>query len=286
MKMAICNVPNWLVCVLLVPTMAWVQSASVDKTEWAKVVMADECYANEYEIARCLSQLRLEEEARLKELRSKLRATLEEAQRKPFDDLDDAWKKHRQASCDFDSVLAAGNSRSSRFASCMLTHTRFRARVLSIYLTGISSGEYGNGIGIYMFESGLVSAESPIDPPECSKLKALLDGHDVTELRKRGLYREASSRRESYMNVDLDDDDISDELIAGCPASVETGDPCTASVKLSSGKKQSFQFNFGESYILLRFTGKVYAVTNQKDLGERSVVAFDRNGIQRVCTKL
>jgi hypothetical protein len=133
MKNAIRKASNWLNCVLLVSTMAYAQNSTVDQKEWAKVAMAEKCYGNEYEIAQCLSQLRIDEEAKLDELRLKVRAAIEEAQRKPFDDLDEEWKKNRQASCDFDSALAAGNSKSSRFASCMLTHTQFRVRVLSKY---------------------------------------------------------------------------------------------------------------------------------------------------------
>jgi hypothetical protein len=88
------------------------------------------------------------------------------------------------------------------------------------------------------------------------------------------------------MNVDIDGDDISDELIAGCPASKEPADPCSASMKLSSGKQQFFEFEFGESFLLLRIDGRVYAITNHEKPGQRSIVAFERNGIRRICTKL
>ena len=158
MKNAIRKTPIWLIYVLFVPSIACAQNASLDQNAWAKANMADKCYANEHEIAQCLSALRIEEEAKLEGLRSKVRAALEEEQREPFDDLDDEWKKYRQASCDFDSALAAGNSKSSRFAGCMLTHAQFRIRVLSKYLACITTGEYGNGTGLYMFEFGLAGA--------------------------------------------------------------------------------------------------------------------------------
>lgn len=130
------------------------------------------------------------------------------------------------------------------------------------------------------------TARSATDPSECSRFKKFLEVNDVAQLRKRGLYRDESSRRQSFLNVDVDGDDISDELIAGCPASRETGDPCSVSVKLSTGKQQFFQFEFDESYILLRINGRVYAVTNQVKPGQRSIVAFDQDGIRRVCNKI
>jgi hypothetical protein len=248
--------------------------------------MAEKCYANERELAQCFSQLRIEEEARLAALRSKVRAAIEEEQRKPFDDLDDEWKKYRQASCEFDVALAAGNSKSARFGNCMLTHTQFRVSVLSKYLVSVTTGAYGNGVGLYMFEFGTPTANSEIDPLECSTFKTLLEGNEVAQLRRRGLYREESSRGQSYMNVDIDGDDISDQLIVGCSSSPIPADPCTASVKLSTGKQQFFQFEFGEGYSLMRIGGRVYAVTNLEKPGQRSIVAFDRDGIRRVCTKL
>lgn len=158
MKNATRKTPNWLIYVMFVSSIAGAQNAPRDQKDWAQANMPNKCYANEHEIAQCLSQLRLEEEAKLEGLASKVRAALEEVQRKPFDDLDDEWKKYRQASCEFDSALAAGNSKSSRFANCMLTHAQFRVRVLSQYLACITTGEYGNGVGLYMFEFGLAGA--------------------------------------------------------------------------------------------------------------------------------
>jgi len=149
---------NWPLHVLFVSNIACAQNAAPDQTVWAQATMAKKCYANEYELAQCLSQLRIEEEAKLEGLRSKVRAEVEEEQRKPFDDLDDEWKKYRQASCEFDAALAAGNSKSARFGNCMLTHTQFRVSVLSKYLAGITTGRYGNGVGLYMFEFGLAGA--------------------------------------------------------------------------------------------------------------------------------
>jgi hypothetical protein len=95
---------------------------------------------------------------------------------------------------------------------------------------------------------------------------------------------------EQYLNVDVDGDDVSDEIKGGCPASLQTADSCTLSIKLSSGLKQLFQFEHGERFYLVRYRGGIYAIVNDhgtdRQESPRSVVSLDKRGIQRVCTNL
>jgi uncharacterized protein YecT (DUF1311 family) len=125
------------------------------KNELPKLELQENCHANEYELAQCLAELSKRTDAELTELRSRIRTELEESQRKPFDELYDAWKTHRQASCKFDVALAAGSSASARFGFCVLTQTQLQIRALSKYLDAMRTGQCGNDIRLFMIELGL-----------------------------------------------------------------------------------------------------------------------------------
>jgi hypothetical protein len=113
--------------------------------------------------------------------------------------------------------------------------------------------------------------------------------------KDRGLWRQLlvstpSRTGDQYLNLDVDGDDVSDNVEGGCPASLEMADPCNLSIALSSGKEQFYEFPFGERFYLVRHRGRVYAVVNHggpgKNVGSRSVVSIDKNGINLLCKKL
>jgi uncharacterized protein YecT (DUF1311 family) len=123
-----------------------------DKKQAVQPVMPTKCDANEYELAQCLARERIDEEARYEAMRARVRAALRGAQVQAFDDLEVEWTKYRQASCTFDSARAGGSSQSTRAGKCLLTYTQHRLRTLTKYLACITTGECGNGVGLYMIE--------------------------------------------------------------------------------------------------------------------------------------
>ena len=143
-----------LACTFFTCSVGQADSTSTS-SELPHLELQENCHANEYELAQCLAELSKRTDAELTELRSSIRTELEEAQRKPFDDLYDAWKAHRQAGCKFDVALAAGSSASARFGFCVLTQTQLQIRALSKYLDAMRTGQCGNDIRLFMIELGL-----------------------------------------------------------------------------------------------------------------------------------
>ena len=143
-----------LACALFICSAGQADSTS-PSSKLPHLELEDNCHANEYELAECFAKLSERTDAELTELRFRIRTELEESQRKPFDELYDAWKAHRQASCQFDVALAAGSSASARFGFCVLTQTQLQIRALSKYLDALRTGECGNDIRLFMIELGL-----------------------------------------------------------------------------------------------------------------------------------
>jgi hypothetical protein len=119
----------------------------------------------------------------------------------------------------------------------------------------------------------------------CSDFKRLLDTPDG--FRQSVLFPSSmNGGEEQYYNVDVDADDVSDVIIGGCPASLQSGDPCTLSIELSTGKKQFFTFGEDERFYLARFHSRIYAIVSHNSAGTirpGAVLRIDRNGISRLC---
>jgi hypothetical protein len=128
----------------------------------------------------------------------------------------------------------------------------------------------------------------------CDEIARLLGSSSSEKLEKYEIVRTVplggNESDELYFNVDLDGDDISDELGAGCSRSNAPADPCRLWAKLSSGKAIDFDFEFDDYFFLFRLHARIYVLTNKGAVhaskGKRNVYLLDGAGMNQVCSKI
>lgn len=135
---------------------------------------------------------------------------------------------------------------------------------------------------------GVTACNAQTTSPICGEFQRLMDLP-----YERGVIRTllvASLGEGEYLNIDIDGDDISERIVGGCPASLQSGDPCILSVEYSKGDKQEISFEVGQRFFLFRHMAKVYAAVNvrgpNEGRGTRSVLIVDSNEIRVICQKL
>lgn len=128
----------------------------------------------------------------------------------------------------------------------------------------------------------------------CGEVAKMLSSRSAEQLEKYQLLRSvplgSKDSAERYFNVDLDGDDISDELGAGCSSSNPPADPCRLWAKLSGGQQVHFDFEFDESFMVFRFRARIYVMTEKfgprAGKGRRSVYLLDGAGMNKVCSNI
>jgi hypothetical protein len=159
MNESIRRILNCLVCALSVVEVARADIAGKPLT-LPRLELSLACRENEYELAKCFSELITREEARLDELRAKVHSALpDDRQHKSFEDLEEAWKKYVEASCGFEHAGAAGNSASALFGYCKLTQTQLHLQALTKYLRAITVGGCDNDVRLFLIEYGFQCAD-------------------------------------------------------------------------------------------------------------------------------
>jgi len=90
-------------------------------------------------------------------------------------------------------------------------------------------------------------------------------------------------------NLDVDGDGLSDEVRWFCPGSgsIIPADPCTLSIKLSSGTEIAFEES---RFYLARYHSRIYAVAAQsglnREIGIGKIYRIEKSGVKLVCSKL
>jgi uncharacterized protein YecT (DUF1311 family) len=134
-------------------TLANAQSSPSTTGPYVELKDSPDCQANALTMARCESTRAEHSGSYLKFLVEKVNAALPFSDRVPsFEKAQEAWTKFRNASCDFDSELAAGNSRGYRYAACTHTYNKARIVLLEKYL-GCLKGECSNDVQLYYLVS-------------------------------------------------------------------------------------------------------------------------------------
>ena len=110
------------------------------------------CDENELTLSRCLQSEVEALESRLAQDRDRITAKFLPEQLEPFEAMEAAWFEHRNATCNFDSALASGNSRASRYSFCRRELTLERTQLLERYLSCLDGG-CGNDFRIFLPDS-------------------------------------------------------------------------------------------------------------------------------------
>ena len=141
--------------------------------------------------------------------------------------------------------------------------------------------------------SALLGARPAVADPSdvCREFASRLHAEDGSGLLRYALEPSLEPGRiDQYLNLDIDGDDENDVVTGGCPSGNPSGDTCSLSVKLSSGPSFVHEFQFDESFYLVRLHGRVYAVVNHRSHGvltqDRSVLEISPHGIRAACPKI
>jgi hypothetical protein len=114
---------------------------------------APKCQENALTLSRCEAARAESSENYLKVLTQKVIAELPFPDRaSSFQRANDALLKFRNASCDYDSELAAGNSRAYRYAACTHSYNKARIVLFEKYLSCLK-GECSNDVQLYYLVS-------------------------------------------------------------------------------------------------------------------------------------
>lgn len=125
------------------------------------------------------------------------------------------------------------------------------------------------------------------DNGACDHFGALLKQSDAAPLRRTMLYQTplkgAAPGDESFQNIDLDNDDVSDYVSLGCSAGDKRADPCTLTVELSTGRKIAFSTEY--FLALYKWHGRIYAIGSATSASaENHIYGFGTHGIRQLCT--
>jgi uncharacterized protein YecT (DUF1311 family) len=133
--------------------MANAQPPPATSSHYVEAEKRPNCQENALAMARCEANLAEHSGDYLKVLVEKVKAALPFPDRIPsFEKVQESWLNFREASCGFDSELAAGNSRGYRYAACTHSYNKARIALLEKYLSCLK-GECSNDVQLYYFVS-------------------------------------------------------------------------------------------------------------------------------------
>jgi hypothetical protein len=124
------------------------------------------------------------------------------------------------------------------------------------------------------------------DPAICKQFRTLLNA----PYKESSRFQRLDAR--DYPNADIDGDDISDHVDGGCPGDIDTpGDPCLLTYTPSSSKRSvKFSFKYGDSFYLVRYKSKVYAVASGNlrfaPDASRKVYQLRKQSVRLICSNL
>jgi uncharacterized protein YecT (DUF1311 family) len=127
-----------LICVVaaVAGAMAHAQTPPATSSHNIETERRPGCQENALAMARCEANLAEHSGDYLKDLVEKVKAALPFRERIPsFEKVQESWLTFREASCGFDSELAAGNSRGYRYAACTHSYNKARIALLEKYLS-------------------------------------------------------------------------------------------------------------------------------------------------------
>jgi uncharacterized protein YecT (DUF1311 family) len=133
--------------------MANAQTPPATSPHYVETERRSDCQQNALAMARCESNLAEHSGEYLKVLVEKVKAALPFPERiSSFEKVQESWLHFREASCGFDSELAAGNSRGYRYAACTHSYKKARIVLLEKYLSCLK-GECSNDVQLYYLVS-------------------------------------------------------------------------------------------------------------------------------------
>jgi uncharacterized protein YecT (DUF1311 family) len=144
-----------LICLIAVVfgAMANAQSPLATNSRYVEAEKRSDCQENALAMARCEATIAEHSGDYLMALVGKIKAGLPFPARIPsFEKMQDSWLNFREASCAFDSELAAGNSRRYRYAACTHSYNKARIALLEKYLSCLN-GECSNDVQLYYLVS-------------------------------------------------------------------------------------------------------------------------------------
>ncbi len=122
-------------------------------THYVEAERRPDCQKNALTMARCEATLAEHSGDYLKVMVEKVKAALPFSDRIPsFEKVQESWLNFREASCGFDSELAAGHSRGYRYAACTHSYNKVRIKLLEKYLSCLK-GECSNDFQLYYLVS-------------------------------------------------------------------------------------------------------------------------------------
>jgi len=141
---------------------------------------------------------------------------------------------------------------------------------------------------------GLLATGARAEPlsPLCKEFQQLLNSPRDKGISRKALddslsRGQAESSDDYYFNLDIDGDDINDVVTRGCSPSSTPSDPCSLSIKLSSGGSIQFEVSH---FFLVRHRGKIYAVSSElgpsRKRGEGKIFRVGPKSVEEVCSGL
>ena len=147
------------------------------------------------------------------------------------------------------------------------------------------------GTALLAMSTAIVAEESA---PTCKEFQKLINTRGgISQYRLETVPSTGGADR--IPNIDIDGDGLIDELLWSCPGSgsVVPADPCTLSIKLSSGKTITFEES---RFTLVRYRAQIYAVAadyalidqmNPKPADVKTkIYQINKTGAKLLCSKL